>query len=63
MKLVVFDLDGTLLNASSVVSAFTGETLALLRQSGIHYPVATGRTLRAALCQIRDHRFSQPHIL
>ncbi|MCY4357939.1 MAG: HAD family hydrolase [Gammaproteobacteria bacterium] len=63
MKLVVFDLDGTLLNASSVVSAFTGETLALLRQSGIHYTVATGRTLQAALGPIRDHRFSQPHIL
>ena len=63
MKLVAFDMDGTLLNARSEVSTYTGETLALLRQSGIHYTVATGRTLQAALGPIRKHCFSQPHIL
>lgn len=63
MKLLVFDMDGTLLNASSEVSPFTGETLALLRESGIHYTVATGRTLQAALGPIKDHQFALPHIL
>ncbi|MCG8413493.1 MAG: Cof-type HAD-IIB family hydrolase [Pseudomonadales bacterium] len=63
MKLVVFDMDGTLLNAKSELSRFTGETLALLRNSGIHYTVATGRTLQAALGPIRDHQFALPHVL
>ena len=63
MTLVVFDMDGTLLNAQSEVSAFTGETLALLRASGIAYTVATGRTLQAALGPIKGHQFALPHIL
>ncbi len=63
MKLVVFDMDGTLLNTNSEVTPFTGETLALMRESGIHYTVATGRTLQAALGPIKGHRFALPHIL
>ena len=63
MKLVVFDMDGTLLNANSEVTSFTGETLALMRESGIHYTVATGRTLQAALGPIKSHQFALPHIL
>ena len=63
MKLVVFDMDGTLLNANSEVTTFTGETLAMMRRSGIHYTVATGRTLQAALGPIKDHQFALPHIL
>ena len=31
MTLVVFDLDGTLLNKGSQVSAYTAETLAMMR--------------------------------
>lgn len=56
-------MDGTLLNAKSEVSSFTGETLSLLRDAGIHYTVATGRTLQAALGPIKDHSFALPHIL
>lgn len=63
MTLVVFDMDGTLLNARSEVSRFTAETLALMRSSGIPYTVATGRTLQAALGPIRGHQFALPHIL
>ena len=63
MTLVVFDLDGTLLNAKSQVSPFTAETLGLLRAAGIDYTVATGRTLQAALGPIERHRFQLPHIL
>ena len=63
MTLVVFDMDGTLLNAKSELTAFTGETLALMRAAGIPYTVATGRTLQAALGPIRGHQFALPHIL
>ncbi|MFN3163218.1 MAG: HAD family hydrolase [Pseudohongiellaceae bacterium] len=63
MTLVVFDLDGTLLNARSEVSAFTAETLGLMRDSGIAYTIATGRTLHAALGPIKTHQFALPHIL
>lgn len=63
MTLVVFDMDGTLLNAKSELTVFTGETLALMRAAGIPYTVATGRTLQAALGPIRGHQFALPHIL
>ena len=63
MTLVVFDMDGTLLNANSEVSPFTAETLALMRAAGIPYTVATGRTLQAALGPIKGHQFALPHIL
>jgi Cof subfamily protein (haloacid dehalogenase superfamily) len=62
MELIVFDLDGTLLDASSRVSAHTRDTLAELRQRGIAYTVATGRTLHAARDLLQDHGFILPHI-
>jgi len=40
MTLVVFDMDGTLLDAQSKISPFTSETLSLLRQNDIAYTVA-----------------------
>lgn len=62
MELIVFDLDGTLLNGSSEVSSHTRETLKLLRQRGIAYTVATGRTLHAARDLLHGHGFTLPHI-
>lgn len=62
MELVVFDLDGTLLNKQSQVSEHTRETLALLREQGIAYTVATGRTLHAGRDLIQDHGFDLPHV-
>ncbi|MFT4615424.1 MAG: Cof subfamily protein (haloacid dehalogenase superfamily) [Bacteroidia bacterium] len=62
MELVVFDLDGTLLNGASLVSDHTRDTLASLRERGIAYTVATGRTLHAAKDLLEDHGFSLPHI-
>ena len=62
MELIVFDLDGTLLNADSVVSAHTAETLRQLRERGIAYTVATGRTLHGAIDLLEGHGFSLPHI-
>lgn len=57
MDLVVFDLDGTLLNKQQRLSPFTLETLERLKQAGIHYTVATGRTHLAAAACISQHHF------
>ena len=62
MELVVFDLDGTLLDAASEVSGHTRETLRRLRERGIAYTVATGRTLHAARDLLAGQGFEQPHI-
>lgn len=63
LTLVVFDLDGTLLNGQSTITPYTTETLVLLEQAGIAYTVATGRTLQAATGVLKQHRFTLPHIL
>jgi Cof subfamily protein (haloacid dehalogenase superfamily) len=62
MELVVFDLDGTLLNEASQISAFTRETLTRLTDNGIAYTVATGRTLHSGQQIIADHGFILPHV-
>lgn len=62
MELLVFDLDGTLLNSRAEVSAQTGETLRELRGRGIAYTVATGRTLHASRALLEGHGFSLPHV-
>ena len=61
MELIVFDLDGTLLNRKGRLSQFSQDTLAALHQRGIAYTVATGRSLHAsrALLQGQGFRFPQ----
>ena len=54
MELIVFDLDGTLLNRQSEVSEHTRETLRRLGDRSIAYTVATGRTLHAARDLLAD---------
>lgn len=60
MELVVFDLDGTLLNRESEISDYTSETLQLLTQKDIAYTVATGRTLHGARAILDGHCFQLP---
>ena len=60
MELVVFDLDGTLLNRRSAISDYTSETLKLLTERDIAYTVATGRTLHGARAILDGHRFRLP---
>ena len=60
MDLIVFDLDGTLLNASSEISPYTQETLSRLADKGILYTVATGRTLHASREILQSHAFQLP---
>jgi len=62
MDLVVFDLDGTLLNKQSVISDYTRDTLQLLQENGVAYTVATGRALHAASTLLEGHGFHLPHI-
>ena len=60
MELIVFDLDGTLLNRESKISDYTSETLKRLTNRGIAYTVATGRTLHGAKSILKGHQFSLP---
>jgi Cof subfamily protein (haloacid dehalogenase superfamily) len=60
MELIVFDLDGTLLNRQSAISDYTSETLKLLSQREIAYTVATGRTLHGARAILQGHCFPLP---
>ena len=60
MELVVFDLDGTLLNRESEISKYTSETLRLLTERDIAYTVATGRTLHGARAVLDGHQFLLP---
>ncbi len=62
MELIVFDLDGTLLNKSSQISPYTRETLRRLTERGIAYTVATGRALHGAVDILEGHGFELPQI-
>lgn len=62
MELIVFDLDGTLLDRSSRISPFTRDTLRALARRGIAYTVATGRALHGAIDILDGHGFELPHI-
>lgn len=62
MVLVVFDLDGTLLNRSSQITPYTRETLRRLTEHGIAYTVATGRALHGAVDILQGHGFDLPQI-
>ena len=60
MELIVFDLDGTLLNRNSTISDYTSETLKLLSKREIAYTIATGRTLHGARAILEGHCFDLP---
>ena len=62
MELIVFDLDGTLLNQESAISDYTSETLKLLTEHEIAYTVATGRTLHGARAILEGHQFLLPQV-
>lgn len=62
MELIVFDLDGTLLNKRSEITVYTHDTLAALAERGIAYTVATGRTLHGAIDVLQGHDFLLPQI-
>jgi Cof subfamily protein (haloacid dehalogenase superfamily) len=62
MELIVFDLDGTLLDSRGQLSSYTRDTLSALSERGVAYTVATGRTLHASRALLHGHGFSLPQI-
>lgn len=62
MELIVFDLDGTLLNNDSQISPFTQRALSLLAERDIAYTLATGRTRHSVTDIIEGHGFHLPHV-
>lgn len=62
MELLVFDLDGTLLNGDSRISAGTESTLSQLAERGVAYTVATGRSLHASRRLLEGQGFHLPHV-
>ncbi|MDZ4729131.1 MAG: HAD family hydrolase [Xanthomonadales bacterium] len=62
MELIVFDLDGTLLNSSGQLSKFSQDTLAALSKRGIAYTVATGRSLHASRELLHGQGFMLPQV-
>ncbi|MEN1729250.1 MAG: HAD-IIB family hydrolase [Pseudomonadota bacterium] len=62
MDLVVFDLDGTLLNADHFISARTGRVLQELTRNEVAYTVATGRSIYSARTVLNGHVFGLPQI-
>jgi len=62
VELIVFDLDGTLLNQESAISDYTSETLKLLAEHEIAYTVATGRSLHGARAILQGHQFLLPQV-
>lgn len=47
MKMIVTDLDGTLLRNDKTISAFTKETIHRLRERGVLFAIATARPIRS----------------
>ena len=60
MELIVFDLDGTLLDSDSSISVRTGQMLQQLSKRGIAYTVATGRMRQDAHTLLSAHNFNLP---
>lgn len=57
-KMIVLDLDGTLLNQSQSVSKYSKEYLKRLKKQGFIITIATGRILKSALCATKNARFA-----
>ncbi|MBT8144956.1 MAG: HAD family hydrolase [Gammaproteobacteria bacterium] len=62
MELIVFDLDGTLLDGNAEISSYTSDTLRMLAAQGIAYTVATGRTLHASRTLLDGQGFALPQV-
>jgi Cof subfamily protein (haloacid dehalogenase superfamily) len=60
MKLVAFDLDGTLIGRDLVLRPRVREAIERMRESGIAGCIVTGRMYRAAVTYARELRFDAP---
>lgn len=62
MKLIVSDMDGTLLNSKNEISDKNVEALLAAQQKGIEIAIATGRTYKNALALCQRYGL-KPHII
>lgn len=60
MKLVAFDLDGTLIGRDLVLRPRVREAIERMREAGIAGCIVTGRMYRAAVTYARELRFDAP---
>lgn len=63
IKLIVADVDGTLLNSRHELTEFTRDTLLALQQGGIKFTVATGKVLSSIADIVAALGLDQPLIL
>lgn len=63
IKLVVSDVDGTLLNSRHELTDFTRITLLALQASGIQFTLATGKLLSSVSDIVQSLNLDQPQIL
>ncbi len=61
-ELLVFDLDGTLINREQVLSPYTRQVLHALRQRDIHFTIATGRSRPVAEPCYQGFHFHLPQV-
>lgn len=61
-ELLVFDLDGTLMNRQQVLSSTTRDVLSTLQHRGVHFTIATGRTRSTAEPCYQGFRFGLPQV-
>ena len=61
-RLLVVDVDGTLLDREGAISARDGEALAQARRLGIHVSLSTGRVIKACLAIINQLSLDGCHI-
>lgn len=54
IKMIVSDLDGTLLNRHEAITEYTRKTIEKVMESGIHFVVATGRAMGTLPKAIRE---------
>ena len=63
IKLVVTDLDGTLLTSDKKVSPRAMRAIEAMRERGVHFTIATGRNTASAAGIIRQLRIQAPVIV
>lgn len=63
IKLIACDLDGTLLNANHQLSQTSVNTIRTLKQKGIEFLVATGRSYESAAVLFKPYELECPYIL
>lgn len=62
-KLVVFDVDGTLLDSAHTLRPFTSQTLLALKKRGVALSLATGKMINTLSTLIRELELSVPLVL